>query len=585
MKIVVGQGSCGIATGAKKVANRFEEILGEKNIDINVDITGCIGTCFLEPIVDIYEDGKDEPTRYVKVKPDDVAEIVESHIEGGKVVENKEISEENKKLMKKQKRIVLRNCGSINPEEIDEYIARDGYKATEKVLTTMTDEEVIDVIKVSGLRGRGGAGFPTWFKWNAARQNKADQKYIVCNADEGDPGAFMDRAVLEGDPHSLLEGMIIGGYAMGATEGVIYVRAEYPLAIKRLKIAIAQALSDIGIDQLEVGIPTMGGDEKATIKAICKRNLKASIMAWNRAVVSDIEQSIDCGVDAVAISLSVSDIHIQHKLKKSREWVLENMFNAVSFANKNGLYISVNGEDASRADTDFLIEFINVAKQAGANRFRFCDTVGVMEPFATREKIEKIHKATNFDIEMHTHNDFGMATANAIAGVIGGANYIGCTVNGLGERAGNAALEEVLMALKFVYGYDTDVDTTKFVEICKYVSQASGRRLPPWKAIVGTNMFRHESGIHADGALKDPKNYEAFDPAEVGLQRQIVIGKHSGKAAIVNKFKEYSIELTNEEANQILEEVRKVSVGLKRELFDKELVQIYHDIKNDYKIF
>ena len=166
------------------------------------------------------------------------------------------------------------------------------------------------------------------------------------------------------------------------TAGVAFANHE--------KIAIAQALSDIGIDQLEVGIPTMGGDEKATIKAICKRNLKASIMAWNRAVVSDIEQSIDCGVDAVAISLSVSDIHIQHKLKKSREWVLENMFNAVSFANKNGLYISVNGEDASRADTDFLIEFINVAKQAGANRFRFCDTVGVMEPFATREKIEKI---------------------------------------------------------------------------------------------------------------------------------------------------------------------------------------------------
>ena len=361
------------------------------------------------------------------------------------------------------------------------------------------------------------------------------------------------------------------------TAGVAFANHE--------KIAIAQALSDIGIDQLEVGIPTMGGDEKATIKAICKRNLKASIMAWNRAVVSDIEQSIDCGVDAVAISLSVSDIHIQHKLKKSRQWVLENMFNAVTFAHKNGLYISVNGEDASRADTDFLIEFINVAKQAGADRFRFCDTVGVMEPFSTRDKIEKIYKATNFDIEMHTHNDFGMATANAIAGVIGGANYIGCTVNGLGERAGNAALEEVLMALKFVYGYETDVDTTKFVELCKYVSQASGRRLPPWKAIVGTNMFRHESGIHADGALKDPKNYEAFDPAEVGLQRRIVIGKHSGKAAIVNKFKEYSIELTNEEANQILEEVRKVSVGLKRELFDKELVQIYHDIKNNYKIF
>ena len=361
------------------------------------------------------------------------------------------------------------------------------------------------------------------------------------------------------------------------TAGVAFANHE--------KVTIAQTLSDMGIDQLEVGIPTMGGDEKATIKAICKRDLKASIMAWNRAVIADIEQSIDCGVDAVAISLSVSDIHIQHKLKKSREWVLENMYNAVTYAKKNGLYISVNGEDASRADINFLIEFINLAKEAGADRFRYCDTVGVMEPFTLRDAIEKIYKVTNFDIEMHTHNDFGMATANAIAGIVGGANHIGVTVNGLGERAGNAALEEVIMALKFVYGYETNIDTTRFREISKYVSQASGRELPIWKAIVGTNMFRHESGIHADGALKDPKNYEAFDPAEVGLQRQIVIGKHSGKAAIVNKFKEYSIELTNEEANQILEEVRKVSVGLKRELFDKELVQIYHDIKNDYKIF
>ena len=313
------------------------------------------------------------------------------------------------------------------------------------------------------------------------------------------------------------------------TAGVAFANHE--------KVTIAQTLSDMGIDQLEVGIPTMGGDEKATIKAICKRDLKASIMAWNRAVIADIEQSIDCGVDAVAISLSVSDIHIQHKLKKSREWVLENMYNAVTYAKKNGLYISVNGEDASRADINFLIEFINLAKEAGADRFRYCDTVGVMEPFTLRDTIEKIYKVTNFDIEMHTHNDFGMATANAIAGIVGGANHIGVTVNGLGERAGNAALEEVIMALKFVYGYETNIDTTRFREISKYVSQASGRELPIWKAIVGTNMFRHESGIHADGALKDPKNYEAFDPSEVGLERQIVIGKHSGKAAIINKFR------------------------------------------------
>jgi len=360
------------------------------------------------------------------------------------------------------------------------------------------------------------------------------------------------------------------------TAGVAFANHE--------KVTIAQTLSDMGIDQLEVGIPTMGGDEKATIKAICKRNLNSSIMAWNRAVITDIEQSIDCGVDAVAISLSVSDIHIEHKLKKSRQWVLDNMYNAVTYAKKNGLYISVNGEDASRADTDFLIEFINLAKEAGADRFRYCDTVGVMEPFTIRDTIEKIHKATNFDIEMHTHNDFGMATANAIAGIVGGANHIGVTVNGLGERAGNAALEEVIMALKFVYGYETDIDTTRFREISKYVSQASGRQLPDWKAIVGINMFRHESGIHADGAMKNPKNYEAFDPSEVGLERQIIIGKHSGKAAIINKFEEYAINLSQEEAEAMLELVRQTSVRMKRNLFDKELVAIYKDLKNNRSV-
>ena len=354
------------------------------------------------------------------------------------------------------------------------------------------------------------------------------------------------------------------------TAGVVFANEE--------KIIIAEMLSDLGVDQLEVGIPTMGGDEKQAIKEIVKRNLKPSIMAWNRAVISDIEQSIDCGVDAVAISTSVSDIHIQHKLKKSREWVVENMVKSVEFAKKNGLYVSVNGEDASRADREFLIEFINAAKQAGADRFRFCDTVGIMEPFILKEEIKYLYDNTQFDIEMHTHNDFGMATANALAGLHGGATHVGVTVNGLGERAGNAALEEVLMALMIVCGYKgKDINTKMFREVSEYVSRASGRELPKWKAIVGSNMFAHESGIHADGALKDPKNYEAFDPSIVGLERQIVIGKHSGRAAIVNKFKEYDIDLTDEESKGILELVRSTSVRLKRTLFDKELVQLYKD--------
>ena len=354
------------------------------------------------------------------------------------------------------------------------------------------------------------------------------------------------------------------------TAGVVFANEE--------KIIIADMLSELGVDQLEVGIPTMGGDEKNAIKEIVKRNnYKKSIMAWNRAVIKDIEESIDCGVDAVAISVSVSDIHIKHKLKTSRAWVLENMIKSVEFAKQNGLYVSVNGEDASRADKEFLVEFINEAKKAGADRFRYCDTVGIMEPFRLRKDIEEIYKKTNFNIEMHTHNDFGMATANAIAGVLGGASHVGVTINGLGERAGNAALEEVIMALMYVYDYKGDINTKMFREVSEYVSQASGRVLPIWKAIVGENMFAHESGIHADGAIKNPKNYEAFDPDVVGLKRQIVIGKHSGKAGIINKFKEYNIDLSDEEAQGVLEMVRASCVRLKRTLFDKELVKLYKE--------
>ena len=242
MKVVVGQGSCGIATGAKKTSDEFQRIAAEKNLtNVVIDKTGCIGTCYLEPIVDVYNDEGALEARYVKCTTDKVERIVEEHLMGGKPVEGYVIPAEDEAFLSQQQRIVLRNCGQINPEKIEEYIATGGYEAARKVITSMTPDEVIEEIKVSGLRGRGGAGFPTWFKWNAIKSNKGAQKYMVCNADEGDPGAFMDRSVLEGDPHSLLEGMIIGGFAAGATEGIIYCRAEYPLAIARLEIAMAQA--------------------------------------------------------------------------------------------------------------------------------------------------------------------------------------------------------------------------------------------------------------------------------------------------------------------------------------------------------
>jgi NADH-quinone oxidoreductase subunit F len=236
MRIVIGEGSCGIAAGAEKVY----KALNACGINDNIGITGCIGMCYLEPIVDIY-DG-DELLRLVKVTENDAPKIAEYVNTGNRdAVKDLIVSKEDSEFLTKQTRIALRRCGVINPEEIEAYEEADGYTALKKALCEMTPEEVIETIKVSGLAGRGGAGFPTWFKWNAARQSEGEEKYLICNADEGDPGAFMDRAVIESDPHNLIEGMLIGAYAIGAKHAVVYVRAEYPLAIKRLKRAIEQA--------------------------------------------------------------------------------------------------------------------------------------------------------------------------------------------------------------------------------------------------------------------------------------------------------------------------------------------------------
>ena len=353
------------------------------------------------------------------------------------------------------------------------------------------------------------------------------------------------------------------------TAGVVFANKE--------KLRIAKMLDAVGVDQIEAGIPVMGGHEKETIKAICNLGLKASIMGWNRAVIKDIEHSLECGVDAVAISISTSDIHIEHKLRSTRQKVLENMVKATEFAKKHGVYISVNAEDASRTDPEFLYEFAQAAKEAGADRLRYCDTVGILDPFTTYDRIGELISRVGIDVEMHTHNDFGMATANALAGVHAGAKWVGVTVIGLGERAGNAAMEEVVMALKHLKGIDLNFKTEMFRELAEYVSSAAKRELPAWKPIVGSNMFAHESGIHADGALKDPRTYEVFRPEEVGLERQIVIGKHSGTSAIKAKFEEYGIVLDQEEAEELLTRIRAAAVELKRTLFDKELVYIYED--------
>ncbi len=239
-RIVVGQGSCGLAAGAGAVYSALEAKMAAAP-NATLGITGCVGICYLEPIVDVYDEtGK--LYRCVRVNADHAETIVKAVAENNyELLNDIVISDDDAQFLSKQTRIALRHCGVIDPDQIDAYTADDGYKALEKVLKTMTPEDVIEEIKISGLGGRGGAGFPTWFKWNAARQSPGEEKYLICNADEGDPGAFMDRAVIESDPHNLIEGMLIGAYAIGAKEAVVYVRAEYPLAIVRLTNAIKQA--------------------------------------------------------------------------------------------------------------------------------------------------------------------------------------------------------------------------------------------------------------------------------------------------------------------------------------------------------
>ena len=351
------------------------------------------------------------------------------------------------------------------------------------------------------------------------------------------------------------------------TAGVVFANDE--------KIHIAKMLDLIGVHQIEAGIPAMGGDEKQAIKEIASLGLKASVMGWNRAVISDVKHSLDCGVDAVALSISSSDIHIKHKLEKDREWVLDSIRDSVAFAKDHDLYVSVNAEDASRSDPDFLVEFAATAKEAGADRLRYCDTVGILDPLQFYKRIKALKDQVEIDIEMHTHNDFGMATANAIAGLEAGANYVNTTINGLGERAGNASMEELVMALRYNKNLELDIQTSLFRELSEYVALASRRSLPAWKPVIGSNLFVYESEGRASGVVRDPSTYEMFLPGEVGLLRRFSVGKYSGPTVIRRKLREGGFHPTEEEVFKLIPILRSRSIALKRSLFDKEVMNAY----------
>jgi homocitrate synthase NifV len=343
------------------------------------------------------------------------------------------------------------------------------------------------------------------------------------------------------------------------------------------KLAIAQFLDAMGVQELEVGIPAMGEEEIRAISIINNMGLRAKLLGWNRAVISDIQASMACGLQRVHISIPVSGIQIAAKFHGQWRVTLQQLRDSISFAVDKGLWVAVGGEDSSRADDNFLLDVALYAQEWGASRFRFCDTVGVLEPFGTFTKVKRLVNALMIPVEIHTHNDFGLATANALSGIKAGALSVNTTVNGLGERAGNAALEEVVMAMKRIHNVDLGIETPRLLELSRLVASASGSSVPPWKAIVGDNTFAHESGIHAHGVLQNPITYEPFAPEEVGWERRLVLGKHSGRHLISNLLQQHGISLNSEETTSVLDAVRHQSVQKKRSLTTQELLNLVEE--------
>jgi homocitrate synthase NifV len=338
------------------------------------------------------------------------------------------------------------------------------------------------------------------------------------------------------------------------------------------KLDIARRLDALGVPELEIGIPAMGPAERESIAAVASLKLSAKLMVWSRMHVGDIDACSHLGAHLIDISVPASDQHLTYKLRRDRAWLLASLGDHIRRALDAGFQVGIGAEDASRADPIFLLRLAEAAQAAGAQRFRFADTLGVMDPFGTAERIGQLRSACDLEIEMHAHDDLGLATANTLAAARAGATHLNTTVNGLGERAGNAPLEEVVLGLQKCYGIASGVSLREFPSLSERVARASGRPVAWQKSVVGEGAFTHEAGIHVDGLLKDPANYEGFDPREVGRKHRIVLGKHSGTRAVMTVLAELGHPVSESDAAIVLTRVREFVTSAKRLPDDVDLL-------------
>ena len=352
------------------------------------------------------------------------------------------------------------------------------------------------------------------------------------------------------------------------------------------KLNIAKKLDELGVDAIETGFPVISEGEQKAIKMITQANLSAELCGLARTNQQDIDAVVDCGLKYVHTFIATSDIHLQYKLHLSQDQALAKAVESVEYAKSRGLQVEFSAEDATRTDRGFLKKIFTAVTKAGADRIDIPDTVGYSTPQYIAEITKDAIEATKLPISMHCHNDFGLAVANAISGIQAGAQCAHVTINGIGERAGNASLEELVMALqclKFDQSWETGIKTELLYETSKYVSKLAGMPVQPNKAIIGENAFGHESGIHTHGVLNNPLTYEPISPEIVGRNRWLQVGKHAGAHGIYAMLDDYGVQPDKNQLKKILEMVKAIGDQGKR-VTDVELLSIANEVMDDSKM-